>query len=163
MVDKGRGLKRLAAACGMIPWDPSWNVREALLERAAAILRENAFLPCSIGHGDLSLGNMIVGSDARIYLTDWESAREMPIAFDLHAILNLVPATRGFFESRMGASAWGDPGGPVLPFPDQCLLSVLVRIMEWEQSRDYLRKIGEGEEALKDKLAKNLDLANRYL
>ncbi|MBE9541145.1 MAG: phosphotransferase, partial [Proteobacteria bacterium] len=70
-------------ACNMVEWHNTWCDRGAFLSRTLDLLEGNFCLPFSIGHGDLSFGNMIMSQDGEIYIVDWECAKEMPIVFDL--------------------------------------------------------------------------------
>ncbi|MCJ7772401.1 MAG: aminoglycoside phosphotransferase family protein [Desulfobacterales bacterium] len=150
-------------ACNVVGWHNTWCDRSTFLSRTFSLLESNLFLPFSIGHGDLSLGNMIIGQDREIYIVDWECAKEMPIVFDLFSILKNIPQSRQYFESKIEDLISENKDIPILPFREQCFLSILVRILQWKRSPEYLRIIGARQKGLQKKLFKYFDYANGFI
>lgn len=163
VIDSNGALKKLEKAIGLIKWNRRWCDRKTFFQNACDLLQSNFLLPCSTGHGDLSPGNMIVTPDGQVYIVDWECAKEMPIIFDLYAILKSIPQSRHFFESRIELLRTKNEGIQIPSFRAQCFLSVLVRISQWRRSQKYLRIIGKRESALRKKLFNYFDYANCFL
>ena len=163
VIDLTNVSETLHDACSMVEWHNSWCDRSTFLSRTFSLLESNFFLPFSIGHGDLSLGNMIMGQDREIYIVDWECAKEMPIAFDLFSILKNIPQSRQYFEPKIEDLISVNNDIPILPFREQCFLSILVRILQWKRSPEYLRIIGARQKGLQKKLFKYFDYANCFI
>lgn len=156
-------LEALDNACNVVEWNGTWCDKNTFLSSAVDLVESNFFLPYSIGHGDLSLGNMVLGPDEQVYIVDWESAKEMPIVFDLSAILKQVPQSRQYIESRVEDLISENEGIPILQFRAQVFLSVVAKILQWERVREYFRRIGAPENSLQRMLFTNFDYANSFL
>jgi Ser/Thr protein kinase RdoA (MazF antagonist) len=72
-----------------------------LIEELAKVLKEvapslarvanDARWPVGICHGDLHAGNLLKGSDGRIWLVDWELAGVRPVVIDLAHLYLRIP------------------------------------------------------------------------
>ena len=64
----------------------SWSELQDIFAEAGTetpdAAKEGAW-PISLIHGDLSTGNMMVGSDGRLFVIDWEKCKTGPVAWDL--------------------------------------------------------------------------------
>jgi len=163
VVDSKRAMKKLDDACNLVKWDSRWCDKDSFLSLSHDLLESVTFLPYSTGHGDLSLGNMIVGTDGHIYIVDWECAKEMPVVFDLFAILKNVPQSRDYFESKIEQIISANRGVPIFSFHEQCFLAVLVRIINWGSSQEYHQSIGSRKNSFRRKLFRNFFDANSFL
>jgi thiamine kinase-like enzyme len=59
------------------------DVAGPLDAKVRALLRRDALLDVSLGHGDLVGSNLLLDERGRVVLIDWEHAGPLPIAFDL--------------------------------------------------------------------------------
>lgn len=67
----------------------AWSEIEAVYREADRELPstiQTATWTCSLIHGDLSTGNMMVDRDGRLFVIDWEKAHIGPIAWDLRKL-----------------------------------------------------------------------------
>ena len=163
IVGSDDALKKLEKAIGLIEWNSMWHDRKTFFQKARDLLKGNFTLPCSTGHGDLSLGNMIITPDEQVYIVDWECSKEMPILFDLLAIIRNVPRSRNYFQARIEEVISGNINIPILSFREQCFLAVLAKIFQWERSQRYRLSIGAREHSYKGKLFNYFSEANALL
>ncbi|MBN1574388.1 MAG: phosphotransferase [Deltaproteobacteria bacterium] len=150
-------------AMEMIEWSDRWMGKRDFIKRCVEILKSEALMPLSIGHGDLSTENMIMSRDGKIYVSDWELARQMPIVFDLTGIMSKVPRTRELFKERIDDLAVNNREKNILSFQDQHFLSVITVILQWEHSLRYTERIERGKDTFLRKLNNSFGLANEIL
>lgn len=91
VIQQDRLIKHLTQALDMVRWNSRWCSRLNFLQVAVQLVARRETIPCSFGHGDLSLKNILLSSSGAIYLVDWELAGESPIIFDLHKLLRALP------------------------------------------------------------------------
>lgn len=77
-------------------------------------------VPVSLGHGDLTISNML-RSNGVLYLLDWERSARMPIAFDLAKIALISDQTARLCEENNAALHWPAEGHR-LSFKEQIAL-----------------------------------------
>ncbi len=69
----------------------AWPERKALRDQLSSLGDEAAKLvPWCLGHGDLSVGNMLISGD-RIVLLDWERTRRLPLFVEMAKIVVRCP------------------------------------------------------------------------
>lgn len=150
-------------AMDVIQWSDSWCDKEDFIKRSMEILESKSLIPVSIGHGDLSTENMIMGRNGKIYISDWEFARQMPIVFDLYGIISKVPRSREYFKAKIDKLILSNKNRDILSFYDQCFLSILSMILKWESSLKYTKKIGRKESKFERKLSDQFALSNEII
>lgn len=163
LLDTSEALEEMRHACSLIPWRESWKDRTAFLSRFGDLLEEDACMPVSTGHGDLTPGNMITTEDGEIFLVDWELSRKMPIVLDLINLLRIVPGAGDYFASKMGQLIAMNRDCSVFPFRDQCFLAAVMPVLEWKAHRRYLHNIGAGNKTLVRKLTRRIERAHSFL
>lgn len=144
-------------------WSDGWIDKKDFIKRCMEILKSGALIPFSIGHGDLSMGNMIMAKDGKIYISDWELAHEKPIIFDIRGIMNNVPRSREFFRSKLDDLAADNRKMNILSFRDQQFLSIVSIILRWKDSLRYARRIDREMETFLRKLYNRFGIANEIL
>ncbi len=82
-----------------LDWRNEWGEFQVFLNLIKTLLEDDLTLLCSIGHGDLSLGNMLK-TNKSVYLLDWEHAGIMPVAFDLTKLSFTYPDIIQLFSKR---------------------------------------------------------------
>jgi len=125
-------------------WNPAWGSKQDFLDTITRLIGGNSSLLCGVGHGNLSLGNMIK-HDNRIHVLDWEYAGETPIAFDVAKLLLQVPELgknyTNYIESEMLRMT-----GSFTPFPVQMAygwikrLARLAALMQDAEDKERLAK-----------------------
>lgn len=68
------------------PW-PATADRSAFISKVANLVESDLSLPCSLGHGDLSMTNVIRDDQGAHWVVDWEQGRRLPVAFDIRKLL----------------------------------------------------------------------------
>ena len=124
-----------AAAAAEREWDPAWLERGRFLDEIQVLGEErDRYVPCCMGHGDLSDGNMIVGNDdGAIYLVDWERARKLPVVHELRKIFLQYAGSWDLLAPRLGSLTGGRPASQIVPLARQALLDVLAQIVEFQR------------------------------
>jgi hypothetical protein len=88
---------------------------------------ERPLLAC-FGHGDLSLGNVIVAGSGDLFVTDWEWSGRMAVAWDLPKLVtrmpNLLAEITHLIRMELKRLGWRDAMAP----EDQCLFGLAGRI-----------------------------------
>ena len=66
--------------------------RDELVRRLKSLPNTNEHpLVTAFGHGDLSVGNIVVTGSGDLFVIDWETAGQMPIVWDLRKLMSSVP------------------------------------------------------------------------
>jgi hypothetical protein len=131
--DRGRMYHSFCRALKLVPWQSHWPAAGQFRGFAKDILRQDAYWPVSLGHGDLSLKNLVITPQGKVQITDWEMAGEQPVALDLHRLVLQLPEAEpivGQLMSELDSS--GCPGAP-LPFERQMFLAALAWVDEQMQ------------------------------
>ena len=162
-IDSANALETLHRACNAVEWDDTWCDKRTFISKAVELVESSSLVPYTIGHGDLGLGNMILGPDKQIYIVDWESARERPIMFDLWPILRKIPQARQYIASRFKDFISQNAGIPILPFRVQVFLSALLPILRSGHVQEVFCKTGTQENSLQGKLFEKFNYANSVL
>jgi hypothetical protein len=69
----------------------AWPERKPLRDQLSSLSDQAAMLvPWCLGHGDLSVGNMLISGN-RIVLLDWENARRLPLLVEVAKIVVTCP------------------------------------------------------------------------
>jgi len=118
----------LQRASAEVEWRQEWMPIAQLSQSASAILRKHAVVPVSTGHGDLCLGNVILGDEGTLYLLDWEKSRRIPIAFDVAAFARRFAPVATACEKRFSLLASRRVDTPMLSFQQQQFAWTLGRI-----------------------------------
>jgi hypothetical protein len=122
--------KQIAEIVAETPWDPSWMERSAFLQGLEELTREKKRLvPCCLGHGDLSEGNLLIGEDDSIYLVDWERFRRLPLLRELKKIVVQYPDTWQPIVERIHRR-FADRVSELMAPRSQAILIALRRIVE---------------------------------
>ena len=134
ILDVGKFYEILYKSADKIPWRANYGKKEYFLETAKNILFSNGYLQYSLGHGDLTLGNIIISTEGSVYLVDWERARERAIVFDSYEIITEIPGSREFFERKLLNYEENNKNFKFIPFKDQLKLGALIKIKKWFQN-----------------------------
>jgi hypothetical protein len=140
-------LDRIAADVGSVlavPGRRSWPGRDrvvASLDRLEGF--RSASLPGSLGHGDLSIGNMVRDENGRVSVLDWEHARPMPIGWDWRKVFEQVPGSQERYE-RFVLQLPSGVSGETLPLAEHWRLLRLARIAEVGALLDMARRRKSG-------------------
>ncbi len=94
----------------------------------ADFLRSEKRVIVTIGHGDLSLANLLLTADGAIWVVDWESSREMVLARDLWPLVQELPGAREIFARHIAELA---ADVPLLDLDGQLLVHLFQSILEW--------------------------------
>ena len=120
-----------------LPLDPGWTEElqcRGLLVRIMSSMahHQDEALVCGFGHGDLSVGNLIVTPDAKLCVVDWELSRRQPIAWDFRKLLLHVPEVWDrlgvLLENEIRHQGWPD----VMQPRRQLLLSLCAYVANWD-------------------------------
>ena len=68
------------------PW-PAAGDRVRFVRTVAGLVERDLSLPCSLGHGDMSISNVIRDEQDVHWLIDWKQGGRMPVAFDVRKLL----------------------------------------------------------------------------
>jgi hypothetical protein len=138
---KEKQLKNILDPCGFynelleavnkIPWRRRYGEKDIFLLNASALVRDDGFLQYSLGHGDLSLGNIIITDDKKIYLVDWEQAKERPVVFDLYRIITSFPQSKRYIKTQIESHKYSNGNIKFIPFENQILLAALLKVKKW--------------------------------
>lgn len=96
-------------------------------------------VPCSMGHGDLNRGNVILDAEGAVTVLDWEAGGVMPLAHDLHALATLAPQGRDALAARVDGALGGST---FLPVQDQVQLLLLRRVGRWPEALARMQRRG---------------------
>lgn len=71
------------------PWVvwPTSSDRSRFVSMVAGLVERDLSLPCSLGHGDMNMSNVIRDDHGTHWLVDWERGGWMPVAFDVRKLL----------------------------------------------------------------------------
>jgi hypothetical protein len=109
-------------------WPSTWPAKCDLREPLTRLADEaEKLVPCCLGHGDLSDGNMLVADD-RILLFDWEHAGRLPILLDLAKIVVQYPASWKPILARTEQEFAHAPNPGMVSARNQSALAALDRI-----------------------------------
>lgn len=129
-----------------------------LLKKLDCLTEEKGLVPCSLCHGDLSLGNMIF-SDNLIYILDWEKAGIMPIVSDFIKIRKNVKEIDQDFEYHMKLIQ-EKYDFEILPFRKQLALKIIEKTLSYSELRDYYKFLGRNWEKLKKDFIEDINQLN---
>lgn len=106
-----------------LPWPPGRHA--AMTAGLRSLVERDLSLPCALGHGDLNTGNVIRDERGRHWLIDWETAGDIPIAFDLRKLL-LSSHAPDVAQQRLAADLSGFNGDGVRRYrwPEQLALAM---------------------------------------
>lgn len=119
-----------------IPLDRSWTeekrCRNNLVNIVSSIAScQNEAVICGFGHGDLSVGNLIVTPSAELYVVDWELSGRQPIAWDFRKLLlhvsDVWDRLGALLESEIRCQRWQN----VMEPSRQLILSLCAYIAQW--------------------------------
>ena len=89
--------------------------------------RERPLL-AGFGHGDLSLGNIIVTDTGKWFVLDWECSGRIPVTWDLGKLIvsapRLLPQIRHLISTELQRKGWGY----AMAAENQCLIALAGRI-----------------------------------
>ena len=87
-------------------------------------------LVTAFGHGDLSVGNIVVTGSGALFVIDWETAGQMPIVWDLrklmHGARGFLPSAIELLRAELQQLGWRD----AMSAEDQFLLGLGARVAE---------------------------------
>lgn len=113
-----------------IDWPSSWPARHVLRNGLLEMSKEpEAMIPWCLGHGDLSVGNMIV-VEGEIRLLDWERARRLPLLQELAKILAVIPESWEPIQSCILSELEEEFTRRMLPLNQQAAFASLERLSE---------------------------------
>lgn len=115
-----------AAASRRSPWPGPPALRGAL-ERLGS--EADRLVPWCLGHGDLSLGNLLL-CEGRVRALDWERARRLPLLHELAKISVTVPGSWGPIVARIGQEFPNVPAPGMASPAAQGALAALERLAE---------------------------------
>jgi hypothetical protein len=121
----------LSKGADKIPWREDYGKKCIFLKIAKKIVFSRGYVQYSLGHGDLSIGNIIISAEDKIFLTDWEQAHERPILFDLYEIITEVPGSREYFERELSNYQEKNKNYEFITFKDQLKFGALIKIKKW--------------------------------
>lgn len=87
------------------PWAlwPSSSDQAAVISGVFRLVERNLSLPCSLGHGDMNMSNVIRDPHGRHWLVDWERGGRLPVAFDVRKLMLTSQAPRTVNQRLAGA------------------------------------------------------------
>lgn len=109
------------------------------IEYMYKLINYDELLPCSLGHGDLSTGNMILSND-EIYLVDWEKSRRMPIAFDMGKLAISLSEVADLCELE-NQKLSGESKKQIFSFRNQLSIYAMNRLKELPRLKKYYMEI----------------------
>ena len=87
-------------------------------------------LVTAFGHGDLSVGNIVVTGSGALFVIDWEAAGQMPVVWDLRKLMSSVPGLLAnsieLLRAEIKRLGWHD----VMSADNQFLLGLGARVAE---------------------------------
>lgn len=104
---------------------------EKLITKASQLFLNEGHTQHSIGHGDLSTGNIIISKENNVYLADWEQAREMPIIFDLFGLIYPSREARDYFRVKIESVSDRIADMTFISFDEQMLVATLLKVCKW--------------------------------
>lgn len=163
VVDASWLISRLSSAMACVPWSSNWISQPMFLAEVARRLAAGGYAPCSLGHGDLSLSNLLLTPTQQIYVIDWELARERPILFDLRRMIRSVPDTKAAMQTILREIFPQAQSSAMLGFDQQLFLGTLAAIAEkWDARRPA--QTGDRQQAnLSASLVEEFEEANAVL
>ena len=87
-------------------------------------------LVTAFGHGDLSVGNIVVTGSGALYVIDWETAGRMPIVWDLRKLMSSVPGLLSKSIELLGAELKQPGWRDAMSAENQFLLGLGARVAE---------------------------------
>lgn len=130
-------IEAIAGRLQDLPLDPGCTrelrCRDLLVDIASSLTHhQDEALVRAFGHGDLSVGNMIVAPGNKLYVVDWELSRRQSIAWDFRKLLLHVPEVWDrlcvLLEDEIRCQRWRD----VMEPRRQLLLSLCAYIANWD-------------------------------
>jgi tetratricopeptide (TPR) repeat protein len=126
-------LEAIKEELGSVPIPPHMRYeqecRNALLRRLERLPdpRERPLL-AGFGHGDLSLGNIMVTDTGKWFILDWECSGRIPVAWDLGKLIvsapRLLPQITHLISTELQRKGWGY----AMAAENQCLVALAGRI-----------------------------------
>ena len=108
----------------------AWPERKALGDALRQLVEEAPKLvPWCHGHGDLSMGNMLI-SDGRMVLLDWERSRHLPLLVELAKIVIMSPETWAAVAARIREEFIDVPAPGMASLEAQGALASLERLTD---------------------------------
>lgn len=129
-----------------------------LLEKVSCLVEEKGLIPCSLCHGDFSLGNMIFSNNL-IYVLDWEKSGRMPIVSDFIKIRKNVEGIDQNFEYHMKLIQ-EKYDFEILSFRKQFALKIIEKIISHGELRNYYKFLGRSWGRLKEDLIEDISQLN---
>ena len=128
--DLGSLVDRFDVMTQGVDWPSERPARDVLRKGLLAISKDSeALVPWCLGHGDLSVGNMIVVK-GEIRLLDWERARRLPLLQELSKILAVIPDSWEPIQSCILSEFEEESTPRMLPLNQQAALASLERLSE---------------------------------
>jgi hypothetical protein len=131
IIDPIEFFNRIVLAIDKIPWRERYGEKEKFLLKTEDLVHDNGFVQCSLGHGDISIGNLIINAEKEVYLVDWEQASERPIVFDLYEIITEFPESRKYLKEKIENVRPQDSNINYVTFENQVHLAALLKIRKW--------------------------------
>jgi hypothetical protein len=128
VIEQDRLISHLTQALERVRWNSRWCSRSSFLQAAVQLAARRETIPCSLGHGDLGLKNLLLSSSGAIYLVDWELAGECPIIFDLHKLVRGLPNGWAAANQFLAGLCPPPAAGPFMSCDRQRLLSAIATI-----------------------------------
>ena len=105
--------------------------RDELVRRLKSLPNTNEHpLVTAFGHGDLSVGNIVVTGSGDLFVIDWETAGQMPVIWDLRKLMSSVPGLLAksieLLRAEIKRLGWHD----VMSADNQFLLGLAARVAE---------------------------------
>jgi thiamine kinase-like enzyme len=92
-------------------------------------------LPASLGHGDLSLANMVATERDGIWVVDWERAGPMPVLWDWRKLFEQVGLAREAYARFVRRHGGGEmTPADALPLAEQWRIVAVARVAEIVES-----------------------------
>lgn len=126
-----RELKRSLAGTGILYADVETILADAGVRMPNGL--DRAEWPVALGHGDLSVGNMLLRPDGGVVLIDWEKFGRTPVAWDLGKLGLLEPGRTLSVLHALSASGAIEPRR-------QLQIAWAMRIAHLRANRDRYRR-----------------------
>lgn len=114
-------------------WRRELDCRAALVNHLRALgPRRNEAILTGFGHGDLSVGNLIVSPAGDLYVIDWELARRMPIGWDACKLFSRIPEMWHRIFALIAAEVAARNWRHVMQPQHQCLVAFAAYLADWD-------------------------------
>lgn len=114
------------------------SIKKDILSEAKRILHSKQYIPCSLGHGDLAKGEIMVDKYDNIFFCDWENYQEIPIAFDLGKLFFQIISLREYIIGKI--DNLNSFYNQALSALEQIMFSEIIKLSHWRDSSIHFIK-----------------------